>query len=314
MPRIRPKRFARKQHAAVLSPPNLCRNKTHQAVTRNAVAYCAMLLAVSPSIASADAPVCAGQDFSDKVANGAFNSIVDGQPPSPDHLQFQQILTYDRQARQFTTTTGFGITSFKTGFGCQSQLSLTLPAVSFGNGSTDIIEQVSFAWEQRWVQGSETYASFSTNLTANLSFGSQAGTSMLEGTLIVVKPLEKGAMYLNASVQTRPGFSLNSLLWSGLVGIKHEIREGFEVYTDILVETGQTVTYELSADVDLSDGWSIGPGIAYSKSLDSQGSLRRFPLSQFHQFFPECFCWRSPTQTLAWYAVQAVTNRLHISI
>jgi len=73
-------------------------------------------------------------------------------------------------------------------------------------------------------------------------------------------------MYLNASVQTRPGFSLNSLLWSGLVGIKHEIREGFEVYTDILVETGQTVTYELSADVDLSDGWSIGPGFAYSKS------------------------------------------------
>lgn len=272
MPRIWPKRFTRKQHPTGLTQPDLYRNRPHRSVARNAVVYCAMLLAVSPSIASADARVCPGQDFSDKVANGAFNSIVDGQPPSPDQLQFQQILTYDRQARQFTTTTGFGITPFKTGFGCQSQLSLTLPAVSFGNGSTSIAEQASIAWEQRWVQGSDTTASLSTNLTANLAFGSQAGTSTLEGTLIAVKPLKKGALYLNASVQTGPDFSLNSPLWSGLVGIKHEIREGFEVYADILVETGQTVTYELSAEVDLSDGWSIGPGIAYSNTSSAPQS------------------------------------------
>ena len=52
----------------------------------------------------------------------------------------------------------------------------------------------------------------------------------------------------------------------------------------------------------------------YLDNVDSQGSLRRFPLSQFHQFFSEGFCWCAPTQALSGGAVQAVTNRFHIAI
>lgn len=52
---------------------------------------------------------------------------------------------------------------------------------------------------------------------------------------------------------------------------------------------------------------------ALRQVLDSQVSLRWFPLSQFHQFFPKGFGWCSPSQALSGRAVQAVTNRLHIS-
>ena len=50
------------------------------------------------------------------------------------------------------------------------------------------------------------------------------------------------------------------------------------------------------------------------KFVMTQGPLRQFPLSQFHQFFPECFRWCSPTKALSWGSVEAVANRPHIAI
>ena len=48
--------------------------------------------------------------------------------------------------------------------------------------------------------------------------------------------------------------------------------------------------------------------------MKAQGSLRLFPLSQFHHLFSEGFGWGSPSETLSRRAVQAVANRLHIAI
>jgi len=49
-------------------------------------------------------------------------------------------------------------------------------------------------------------------------------------------------------------------------------------------------------------------------AVESQGSLRQFALSQFHKLVPEGFSWSSPSQALSWRGIQAVANRLHISI
>jgi len=48
--------------------------------------------------------------------------------------------------------------------------------------------------------------------------------------------------------------------------------------------------------------------------VDSQGSLRQVPLSHFHHFLSEGFGWGSPSEALSGCPVQAVANRLHISI
>lgn len=42
--------------------------------------------------------------------------------------------------------------------------------------------------------------------------------------------------------------------------------------------------------------------------MTAQGSLLSFSLSQFHHFFSRGLGGRSPSETLSWGAVQAVTN------
>lgn len=46
----------------------------------------------------------------------------------------------------------------------------------------------------------------------------------------------------------------------------------------------------------------------------AQGSLRRFPLSQFHDLFSEGLEWGSPSEALSGRVVEAVANRLHVAI
>ena len=54
-------------------------------------------------------------------------------------------------------------------------------------------------------------------------------------------------------------------------------------------------------------------GIEIEKMM-AQGSLRRFPLSQFHHLFSERLGRGAPSEALSGRAVQAVANRLHIAI
>jgi len=76
----------------------------------------------------------------------------------------------------------------------------------------------------------------------------------------------------------------------------------------------ETFFKSIKAELIWRNRWETRRQAEGAVFLESQGSLRQFPLSQFHKLVPEGFSWSSPSQALSWCAIQAVTNRFHISI
>lgn len=212
-------------------------------------------------------PECAGQDVSDRQSNGAFNSIVDGQPPSPDQPQFSAVTSYDRASDTLLGQVAFGITPEIGGKFCQTQISVTLPAYDIGRTNFAYPSIMEVTWEQRWRIADTRGPTLSTNISFNIPLESGAGGTSMTVTGIVAENTKNGVLYLNGTIESEPDLSWSNPTWNALVGYKHIIHEGLEFYGDVIYAEGDVVTGEISAEIDLSDGWSIGPGIALSTDL-----------------------------------------------
>ena len=212
-------------------------------------------------------PICSGQDVSDRQSNGAFNSIVDGQPPSPDQPQFSAVLSYDRAAHMTLAQVGFGITPRIGRRFCQTQISVTLPAYDLGHTQFVYPSEMEIAWEQRWRTMDTQGPTLSTNISLTVPLESGSGGTSMTVTGVAAQDTSGGVVYLNATLISGPDLSWSDPGWNALLGYKHIVREGLEFFIDAIYADGDFLTAELSAEIDLSDGWSIGPGLALATDL-----------------------------------------------
>lgn len=217
-------------------------------------------------------PACLGQDVSDRQSNGAFNSIVDGQPPSPDQPQVAVAASYDRAAHAALAFVSFGITPEIGGKFCQTQLGVTLPAYDIGKGRIVDPGVIGLSWEQRWRLADGNGPTLSTNVAWDIPLKSGGGGVSMSMTGIAAQNTKHGVLYLNATLQSGPDFAWSTSTWSTLLGYKHIVREGLEVYADVMYAAGDLATVEMSAEIDLLDGWSVGPGLAVSTDLSGRAA------------------------------------------
>ena len=98
---------------------------------------------------------------------------------------------------------------------------------------------------------------------------------------------------------------------TGRKGYAHH--EELEPHFSVVPTRGiEVVSPEEAAGNDMLTAGAVK--FSFANLLSAQGSLRRFPLSQFYQFVPEGFGWGPPSKALSGCPVQAVANRLHIAI
>ncbi len=236
------------------------------------VAVMGTVLTVSPVFAQSaeTGDRCAGQEVSDRQSNGAFNSIVDGQPPSPDQPQFSNSASYDRASDTALAQIGFGIAPEINGKFCQTQISITSPAYDIGRTQFAPPSLMEITWEQRWRIADSRGPTLSTNIAFNIPLEGGAGGTRVTAIGVVAQNTKNGVLYLNGTIESGPDLSFSNPTLNALVGYKHIVREGFEIYIDGIYAEGDVVTGELSTEIDLSDSWSVGPGIALSTDLSGR--------------------------------------------
>jgi hypothetical protein len=93
-------------------------------------------------------------------------------------------------------------------------------------------------------------------------------------TAVLARSIWSGVAYLNAYGETTAGLSSNDLEVGTLVGYKVSLSSSWFVVGDLLFQTDNLMTIELSAVYELPFGLSIGPGLgAVSNLHDGDTSL-----------------------------------------
>jgi hypothetical protein len=77
----------------------------------------------------------------------------------------------------------------------------------------------------------------------------------------VTKNIGQGVGYFNTYAETTKGITLDSLEYGALLGYKFFLPEQKELFLDAMLQSGSVLTLEASLEFDLSNGWSISPGI-----------------------------------------------------
>lgn len=55
---------------------------------------------------------------------------------------------------------------------------------------------------------------------------------------------------------------MNIFNWTVILGYKHIIRDGLEVFGDVFVQKGIAGEFEAAVEWDFTDGVSLGPGVS----------------------------------------------------
>lgn len=226
----------------------------------NYIISAALLLNTCAAVAAEE--TCPGADVTDRQSVGSFMSIIDGQPAAPDTPQAQLVTSYNKNSGQFQTQFVGGIVFVKTGIFCQSQLTVTAPALIAGSARTQFQNSVTAAWEQRWVIDNGHTPTISSQLSFQVPYNNPGAKVDIVATFIAAKNLPHGVAYVNAILESPNGFDANIFNWAVITGYKHIIHEGFEIFGDIFVQKGAAVGFEAAVEWDLTDGVSIGPGIS----------------------------------------------------
>lgn len=234
-------------------------------MTKTALAIaCTRILASSAaayfSCGVAHAQECAHADLADRQGVGAFNSILDGQPPAPDQPQLQSVLSFDAQSQTMALAASLGVTPSREGFFCESQISLVSPQLLLDNRSAEFAGVWALTWEHRWRVDEVAGASVSSNLQLLVPNDGDADGWGLIATGILTRSTPSGVVYFNGSLAWTA--SERRAAVSGLIGYKHIWSDDRALYVDaILAEAGE-LTVEVSFEQDLRDGWSLGPGLS----------------------------------------------------
>lgn len=217
----------------------------------------------SATAATAAEPSCAHQEVADRQGVGAFNSILDGQPPAPDQPQLQLIGAYDGGAQVLVASASLGVTPGRSGFLCAAQFTLVSPSLFVGGGNVSTDDAFSLVWEQRWLAAQGSMPTFSTNVQWNVAL--DGAPDAIEATAILAWSLRPGVVYINVSTDWSRVTGLAPA--TVLIGLKRDLSDQASYYLD-MIAFDDGVTLEASLESDLSNGWSIGPGLALTFADD----------------------------------------------
>jgi len=224
------------------------------------ILFVPLLLTVCTAFAEED--TCPGADVTDRQSVGSFMSIIDGQPAAPDTPQAQITTLYNNNNGQFQSQFVGGIVFAQTGIFCQSQLTVTTPTLVVDSASTQFQNTVAVAWEQRWLIDDGSTPTLSSQLSFKVPYNTPGAKVDIVATFIAAKSFTNGVGYVNAILEIPNGLDANIFNWTMIVGYKHIIRDGLEVFGDVFVQKGIAGGFEAAVEWDFTDGVSLGPGVS----------------------------------------------------
>jgi hypothetical protein len=213
----------------------------------------------------------AQDDITNQQTNVGLNSIIDGQPGPPKKPFIT--MTFAGQERQdFQYEASIGYTPAEKGFFRNSLFSLTIPTLDVGEGTIDFEKSVSTSWLQRWHYEHNGLPTISTMISLQVPYGEPDANTDIVTTFIVTKNMgKKGVGYFNAYIESTQGIAFDNLERGLLLGYKRFLPNQKALFLDTLYQSTETLTFEVSLEIDLPKGWSISPGanISYDTQMET---------------------------------------------
>ena len=197
-----------------------------------------------------------------------YSSVVDGQPGSPGQVGITGLFGVAKDFWEAETAVQYtGESSFLE----QSLFTLTFPIVNGGsaNSGTDVFG--SFAWQQRWYGDENDPTNFATVVAVQWPVDAAGEDADVFASVSFAHVTGPGVWYLNGSidVSTDPG----PIGWDVLVGYKRPINDSFALIGDVIYDSTDTVTTEVSAQITVDDHWTVGPGVSFAKTVTDSSDL-----------------------------------------
>ncbi|MCB0685574.1 MAG: hypothetical protein KDC53_03585 [Saprospiraceae bacterium] len=221
--------------------------------------------------------------ISDRQACITHNSITDGQPGTPQKPQISGTAA-GQKGSIFQYQTAIGYTPSQKGFLRSSLFSAVVPTLDVGEGAIDFEKSMSVSWLQRWVYEHDGTPTISTSLTFQFPYDEPNAKTDAVLTFIIAKNLGKGVGYFNAYGETTQGLTTDSLEWGIIGGYKFFLPNSKELFLDVLYQSGNALTFEMSLEVDLAKGWSLGPGINFTWNVEENNTVYGGGLLLLYQF------------------------------
>ena len=226
-----------------------------------------LCLALAVSVLSARAghaqtPQTPADSVTDRQGVDAFNSITDGQPNPPRRPELSLTVGW-QQGLPAQVQLGFEITPGGSRWLRNALFAAFVETINAGEGANDAEPSVSLQWQQRWRTAGGGWPTIATSATLQLPMEGPHETDVVL-TGIVAADAGVGVAYLNVYSETMRGMTPGGQRGI-LLGYKLPLIDGLSAYGDALVQrqAGQSsLTPELSAELDLASGLTIGPGVS----------------------------------------------------